>query len=102
MKWKEFKPNKLITEYAVKGYQAKVGEDLYISVYEYEAHNSFSKCYELNIQIPDDLSITGKVIDINNFKYMKKDYKQWEEDGTKIINRLVVRDEFKFKGSLNK
>lgn len=49
--------------------------------------------YELHIQIPSRVSVTGMTINTNNFAYQAKrlDWKKVEEDAMKIVKALTIK-----------
>ena len=64
--------------------QEKIG----LNIYEYnDSEGKFS--WELDIQIPEELSIIGKTINILSFAYVKLNFRQIEQHARKIINRLI-------------
>ncbi len=86
--WKEFKPNSAFTG-ATKAWQMlileKDDEEIYANIYEYKRGNS----YGLDIQIPEDLSITGVTTNIKSFVYHKLQFGLIEKHAKKIIKQLI-------------
>ena len=89
MKWKEYKPDKLINEHASKFWQLKIGKDLYANVFEYPEFENLDISYELFIQISDDKSILRETINIKVLHYIKKDFDLFEKHARKVIKALI-------------
>ena len=62
-------------------------EKVYTNIIEYES--SGKKFYELEIQIPEEISITGMTINVLGFSYNKLDFDVMEKHAKKIINKLI-------------
>jgi len=62
-------------------------EKVYAEIVEYK--NDGKKSYEMKIQIPEELSITGTTININSFLYNKLDFDVIEKHAKKIISKLI-------------
>lgn len=86
--WKQHPPCAVLHPGSNNLYQKKIG-DLFINIVEWEHSDSDKKSYELEIQIPSELGITGKTINITNFSYHELDFKKIEKDGKKLIKVLI-------------
>ena len=62
-------------------------DDIYadINIWEHEG----KKSYNLDIQIPEELSITGMTTNIISFSYEKLDFKLIEKHAKQLIKNLV-------------
>lgn len=95
-KWRKYKPSmyskngsncfwqKLIFQIEMKDKQED--EKIFADIIEWGDEN---KAYELDIQIPERVSITGMTINITNFNYEKLNFDIIEKDAKKIIRALI-------------
>ena len=95
--WKEYSPN-AIERYAIAHYQRIVVNDergkIGLNIYVYETGS-----YELDIQIPDQFSITGMTINIKEFGYPNGpiDFDTCNRHGQTIISKLAYIDKWVVK-----
>ena len=91
MNWKEHKSNKMFYEYADRFWQAKYKEEVYFNIAEYSGMTDKNiNTYEVDCQIDEDDSITGKTINIKTFSYLELDFKRIEKDMIKIVDKLLI------------
>ena len=89
--WKEYE----VTGNSAKRFYQKIirkkGLKIGFNVYEYEylPHIQLPTNWELEIQIPEELSIVKNVVNVAVFPYDKLDFKRIERDGKKVLNRLI-------------
>lgn len=95
--WKFFKKYPL--NHYNDGFWQKIieykGEEIGIDAVMYSPRGPIlSWAYELHIQIPFKISITGKTININNFSYTGENvnFKQVEEHTLAILEGLTKKD----------
>lgn len=100
--WREYKidpNNKLLYPGAERFWQKRIynlkGEkymegSVYIQLVEYDKIEQIPKSYSLDFQISDDISITGKTINVTNFRYEEKNLARAENDALKIIKHLII------------
>ena len=71
-----------------KGFYHKNDIEIHANITQY-THSDGSIGFELEIQIPSELSITGKTINTTNFSYNKLDFNLIEKHAKKTINALI-------------
>jgi len=91
--WREYGPNKMVYEYAKCFYQKifKMKDDeVSVEIVEYDGTGTDNKkAWELHVYIPEEISITGETIRINNYTYKKLNFREMERDALKIMKGLV-------------
>lgn len=95
--WRKYKTSKMVFEYAECFYQKIFYEEddnkVSVEIVQYDFSNfekyKLKKTWELHIYIPDEISIIGRTIQINNYSYNKLDFKKMEKDARKIIESLI-------------
>ena len=65
----------------------KGNEEVYADIIEYDIGER--KSYELDIQIPEELSITKMTTNIKSFSYTELDFKKMEKHAKKIIKTNI-------------
>ena len=92
MEWEKCNKS-IVYPHASCFYQARIfkkGEDdIYADIVQYDCIGNLPQSWELDIQIPEGFSITGKTINVKSFIYAKLDYKRMEKDAKKLIKALI-------------
>lgn len=90
--WTEYKPNKSYKEFAQHHYQKLITETVYADIYAYFTpaiyKNDERWTFELEIQLPEEMNITGQTLNIKAFTYTKLNFLQMEMDAKNIIDAL--------------
>lgn len=63
-------------------------EKVFANITEYTIENR--KSWELDIQIPEEISITGMTINILSFTFTELDFDIIEEQANAIIKKLII------------
>jgi len=88
--WKKYPPTEVTNIGCDCFYQKLIkkvkGEEIYANIIQWTLGVNLS--YELEIQIPYEVSPTGKTINIQNFNYSKLDFKLIEKHAKQLIKLL--------------
>jgi hypothetical protein len=93
--WKKYKPTSLWHPYSNCIYQKKLYEDssdneIFANIAEYPPRPYFeNNVYQLDIQIPQELSVTNNTINVECFNYDKLDFEAMEKDALNLIEILT-------------
>ena len=89
--WKKHKPHNILYKGSEGFYQQfiiKIDEEkIFADIVGWELRGKLS--YELKIQIPEEISITGMTINVTEFSYHKLDFDLIEKHARKIIKSLT-------------
>lgn len=85
--WKKYNYEHFLSGYTDCFYQKKIIKDVYAEIVEYTIKDI--KYWELNIKIPEKLSITGMTLNLRSFAFKELDFKKIEIIAKKIIKNLV-------------
>lgn len=88
IEWKEFKDN---FSKADKSFQARLfkydDEYIYGNIYEFLFKGN--QRYQAEVQVAEEISLTGMTINICTFSYNELDFKRIEKDLKKIILKII-------------
>jgi len=91
MTWKKYPPS-ILKKDSIGFYQKKIyslgDTDIYADLTEWELNGVAS--YELDIQIPEEVSITGMTINAKCFTYGNLDFNLAEKHAKQIIRALII------------
>lgn len=95
--WRRYKTSEMVFKYAECFYQKtfyeKDDNKVSVDIVQYDFSNfeqyKLKKTWELHIYIPEEISISGRTIQINNYSYNKLDFKKMGRDAKKIIKGLI-------------
>jgi len=94
--WKKFEQDTFLcveTAWQKRILEYSEGKGIYAEIYYWDyPDNSIKYPYELHLQIPEEISITGTTIDVNcflNFEKCKIDFSDCDKKANLIINKLI-------------